>query len=99
MMKKDFSLGQDWVSKVTEECSPEVSVIGADVGQIPDACVCGARTNLVPCVACKQIVCPNCRWGTGDLSDGYEHISCPNIQVVSPNKNGFLAWFYKWFHK
>lgn len=34
---KDFSLGQAWVSRVTEAEFPEVPVIGADVSPMPDA--------------------------------------------------------------
>lgn len=34
---KDFSLGQGWVSQVTKASTPEVSVVGADVGPMPDA--------------------------------------------------------------
>lgn len=34
---KDFLLGQSWVSRVTKANMSEVSVMGADVGPIPDA--------------------------------------------------------------
>jgi HTH-type transcriptional regulator/antitoxin HigA len=33
---KNFSLGQAWVSRITKETFPEVSVIGADVNPTPD---------------------------------------------------------------
>jgi hypothetical protein len=33
---KNFSLGQDWVSRVTKASGEEVSVIGSDVSQAPD---------------------------------------------------------------
>lgn len=34
---KNFSLGQDWVSRVTNASVPELSLIGTDVNSMPDA--------------------------------------------------------------
>ena len=36
---------------------------------------CGNRDNLTVCVTCGERVCPSCRCGTGELSDGYECVS------------------------
>lgn len=32
---------------------------------------CGNHSNLEHCRTCNALICPSCRWGTGDLDDGF----------------------------
>jgi len=48
----------------------------------PGACLvtachkCGSTWDLAVCVTCSKPVCPHCRWGTGDISAGYQCLRC-----------------------
>jgi hypothetical protein len=37
---------------------------------------CGATHHMATCNTCHKPVCPICRWGTGEISDGYQCLRC-----------------------
>jgi hypothetical protein len=60
---------------------------------------CGRTDRLGTCNRCHKPVCPNCRWGYGDVSDGYQCLNCNHLEEdhafhnlrseVTKERNGF----------
>lgn len=59
---------------------------------------CPSTTNIDYCRSCMRPVCPNHRWGTGDLSDGYrctpscEGDSSSMTFIMGPERRPLRWW-------
>lgn len=67
----------------------------SDVQDVPSCKECGSQEDVTPCTGCGKPVCPGHRFGSGELSDGYQcSMACMFGQPVreETKRTGFLAW-------
>lgn len=57
---------------------------------------CGSDRSLATCNVCKKPVCPSCRCGSGDLSDGYECVEncAPNLFLKMHGSTKAALWLH-----